>query len=127
MTAVDNKDNQKKAKGYEMKSLKPTDRTKCLINYLKTKNELYGSKDDLSVSTLKLMDRMDIDRKILFQEKLDVLLAEDASPTGGSEPKRISMQDHMKRRPGILTTDAKGISNMVKVLDAGGNVNIELQ
>ena len=61
--------------GYEMKSQRPTDRTKGLINYLKTKSELLGGKGELIVATLKFLERMDIDRRILFQEKIDILLS----------------------------------------------------
>ena len=59
-----------------MKSRKATDRTKSLVNYLSTKNEYYGSNDNCSVRQLKILDRLDIDRQILFKEKIDVLLEE---------------------------------------------------
>lgn len=37
---------------------------------------MFVSKDELSSTTLKTIDRMVLDRQILFREKIDVLLEE---------------------------------------------------
>ena len=46
------------------------------MKYLTTKSDMFSSKDQLSGDTLKTLERMDLDRQILFREKIDVLLEE---------------------------------------------------
>jgi small-conductance mechanosensitive channel len=49
-------------------------RTKGLINYLKTINNINETSDNLSSNIMKLLERATLDRQILFKEKVQVLL-----------------------------------------------------
>ena len=58
---------------------KKVHRSDFLINYMKIKNAFFEQQDEMSCRLMKLLERMDLDRQILFKEKLDILL-ENRSP-----------------------------------------------
>ena len=49
-------------------------RANYLFKILKASSQIIESKDELNASLLRILERMDLDRSILFKEKIDVLL-----------------------------------------------------
>ena len=80
-----------------------------MINYLSCRNEMKESKDTLSANIMKLMERMNLDRQILFKEKMEVLLKDSEieqddnrmqarRPAHRLEMKRLKNQVNHKRQ-----------------------------
>ena len=56
-------------------------RSKSILGLVQTKDQIFDTKNTISADILQNVERMMLDRKTLFQEKVDVLLKEkeDAS------------------------------------------------
>ena len=51
-------------------------RSKSILGYVQTKDQIFDTKNTISADTLQNVERMMLDRKTLFKEKVDVLLKE---------------------------------------------------
>ena len=102
-------------------------RSDHIINYLKTKNTLLEKADLRSANLMKLLERMDLDRQIVFKEKIDVLLEEKFSVVSDAKLKiqiNNSLIDEKKMRRKMINNKQKRIYNNVLTM-IGYRIHLE--